>query len=249
MLIDFSDRAIIVTGATRGIGKQIADDLLSKGATLLLTGTNPDQIYSLNEEAQRKGLKKTYFELDVLKNDSLEQFLDSIGKYQKIDGLVNNAGINRLNAIGNIIESDWDEMINVNLTAPFKIIKVISQKMISAGYGRIVNIASIFSVISKKKRAAYSATKFGLHGLTVGVSNDLARYNVLVNTLSPGFVKTDLTRKNLSAQEMTDLANTIPAGRLGEVEDISNFAQFLLSDYNKYLTGQNIIVDGGFTNV
>ena len=116
-------------------------------------------------------------------------------------------------------------------------------------WGRIVNVASIFSKISKERRSVYSATKFGLHGLTVGVSNDLARYNILVNTLSPGFVLTDLTRKNLSEKEMQELAGMIPARRLAEVKDISNVALFLLSELNQYLTGQNIIVDGGFTNV
>jgi 3-oxoacyl-[acyl-carrier protein] reductase len=121
--------------------------------------------------------------------------------------------------------------------------------MIRNGYGRIVNIASIFSIISKEKRAVYSATKFGLHGLTVGSSNDLAKYNILVNTLSPGFVMTDLTRKNLSKSERILLANQVPINRLAEVQDISNVAVFLLSNLNSYLTGQNIIVDGGFTNV
>lgn len=249
MLIDFSDRVIIVTGATRGIGKQVADDLLAKGATLVLTGTHPEQLDRLNKEAEANGLKKTYFELDLLKSESLIRFLDQIAQYPRIDGLVNNAGINRLNPVSDIVESDWEDMINVNLSAPFKLVKAVSSKMINAGYGRIVNIASIFSVISKEKRAAYSATKFGLHGLTVGVSNDLARYGIMVNTLSPGFVNTDLTRKNLNAMEMASLADTVPARRLAEVNDISNVALFLLSEHNRYMTGQNIIVDGGFTNV
>jgi 3-oxoacyl-[acyl-carrier protein] reductase len=113
----------------------------------------------------------------------------------------------------------------------------------------VVNIASIFSKISKEKRSVYSATKFGIHGLTVGVSNDLARYNILVNTVSPGFVLTDLTRQNLSELEMQALSEQVPAKRLAQTSDISNVVVFLLSDLNQYLTGQNIIVDGGFTNV
>jgi 3-oxoacyl-[acyl-carrier protein] reductase len=116
-------------------------------------------------------------------------------------------------------------------------------------YGRILNVASIFSKISKEKRSVYSATKFGLHGLTVGVSNDLARYGILVNTLSPGFVMTDLTKKNLSEEERKSTAEMIPCKRLADVTDISNVALFLLSCRNKYLTGQNIVVDGGFTNI
>ena len=121
--------------------------------------------------------------------------------------------------------------------------------MIKNNYGRVVNIASIFSKISKEKRAVYSATKFGIHGLTVGASNDLASQNILVNTVSPGFVLTDLTRKNLTLIEMDSLTNQIPSKRLASTSDISSVVVFLLSDLNQYLTGQNIIVDGGFTNV
>jgi 3-oxoacyl-[acyl-carrier protein] reductase len=140
-------------------------------------------------------------------------------------------------------------MLNVNLSGPLKLIKNVSPKMIVKNYGRIVNIASIFSVISKQSRSAYSATKFGLHGLTVGVSNDLAKNNILVNTISPGFVDTDLTRKNLTNEEIENLKMIIPAGRLANVKEISIVVQFLLSDKNSYLTGQNIVIDGGFTNV
>jgi 3-oxoacyl-[acyl-carrier protein] reductase len=162
---------------------------------------------------------------------------------------VNNAGINRLNAINNVLENDWEDMVAVNLSAPFKILKAVSSKMISQEYGRIINISSIFGKISKERRVVYSATKFGLHGLTVGASNDLARYNIMVNTVSPGFVLTDLTRKNLSEKEMNDLAEQVPSKRLASVTDISSFAVFLLSELNQYMTGQNLIIDGGFTNV
>ena len=249
MIIDFTGKTIVVTGATRGIGKQIADDLALLGADLILTGTHPEQIAELNQFAQSNNLRKTYYCVDLLNKESLDDFISKLELYPKIDALVNNAGINRLNFINDILENDWEEMISVNLSAPFRLLKAVSKKMINHQYGRVINIASIFSKISKEKRSAYSATKFGLHGLTVGVSNDLARHNILVNTLSPGFVMTDLTRKNLSATEMEQLAGQVPAKRLAEVKDISNVAIFLLSEQNSYLTGQNIVVDGGFTNV
>jgi len=247
--LNFTGKIILITGATRGIGKQIADDLQALGATLILTGTNPVQIEELNIQAKLEDLNKRYFCVDLLKKDSLESFIEDLKAYPKIDGLVNNAGINRLNAINEVSMNDWDDMMAINLSAPFRLLKQISQKMIFNNYGRIVQVASIFSKISKEKRVVYSATKFGLHGLTVGASNDLARYNIMVNTLSPGFVMTDLTRKNLSPKEREDLAAQVPAKRFAEVKDISSVAVFLLSDLNQYLTGQNIIVDGGFTNV
>jgi 3-oxoacyl-[acyl-carrier protein] reductase len=249
MIFNFEHRTILVTGATRGIGMKIADDLASLGASLLLTGTHREQVQELNLDAAQEGKRRKYFCVDLLDQASLETFIAELEQYPVIDGLVNNAGINRLNAVDDVVVSDWDQMLQVNLTAPFRLTKAISAKMIANRYGRIVNVASIFSTISKERRSVYSATKFGLHGLTVGSSNDLARYDILVNTLSPGFVMTDLTRKNLSEEEMRQLADQVPAKRLAEVNDISNVAVFLLSDLNRYITGQNIIVDGGFTNV
>lgn len=249
MILDFRDRIVLITGGTRGIGKKIAEDIHALGAEVLITGTNVNEVNSLNKEAIKYGYKKKYFVLNLLDKESINIFLQQIMLYEKIDALVNNAGINRLNHIQNVIVSDWDDMVKVNLTSPFLLLNAISNIMIRNNYGRIVNIASIFGVISKEKRAVYSATKFGIHGLTVGCSNDLARYNILVNTVSPGFVLTDLTRKNLSASEMEDLSQQIPIKRMAETTDISNVVVFLLSNLNQYVTGQNIIVDGGFTNV
>jgi 3-oxoacyl-[acyl-carrier protein] reductase len=248
MKLDFHGKTILVTGATRGIGLQIANDLYELGANLILTGTNPIEIAKLNEKYATLSPTRKYFALNLLQNKSLDDFIEKLESVE-IHGIVNNAGINRLNSIQQAERDDWNDMLSVNLTAPFRLIHSLSERMIQQKYGRIVNIASIFSVISKERRSVYSATKFGLNGLTVGASNDLARFNVLCNTLSPGFVLTDLTRKNLSDKEMNDLEDIIPAKRLANVADISNVALFLLSDLNNYLTGQNIIVDGGFTNV
>ena len=249
MQIDFKNKTILITGATRGIGNRIADDLHLLGANLILTGTNSEEVAKLNSIAKLKGQNKKYFAVDMMKNDQVDSFLKQLDQFSQIDCLVNNAGINRLNHIQNVTFSDWDEMLSVNLTAPFKLLNIVSKKMIKNNYGRVVNIASIFSIISKERRAAYSATKFGIHGLTVGASNDLAKKNILVNTVSPGFVLTELTKQNLTESEMKDLINQIPVKRFANTNDISTVVAFLLSDLNQYITGQNIIVDGGFTNV
>ena len=249
MHLSFSNKTILVTGATRGIGKQIAEDLHTLGASLLLTGTHQDEIDLLNKNSAINLDRKKYFCVDLINPESVGVFLDQLDNYPVIDGIVNNAGINRLNYIADVELNDWDEMLSINLTAPFRLINHLSERMIANKYGRIVNITSIFSKISKEKRSVYSATKFGLHGLTVGISNDLARYNILTNCVSPGFILTELTRKNLSEKEMKILQEQLPTKRLGKVGDISSVVVFLLSDLNQYLTGQNIIVDGGFTNV
>jgi 3-oxoacyl-[acyl-carrier protein] reductase len=246
MKFDFKGKIIIITGSTRGIGKKIAEDLFLLGATLILTGTNKEEVEKLNN-FKRPNVK--YYYLDNLKKKSVDSFIEDISDLDLIHGLVNNAGINRLNSVQNVNLSDWNDMVSVNLTTPFRLIKAVSSKMISNNYGRILNIASIFSVISKEKRVAYSSTKFGLNGLTIGTSNDVSKYNILCNSLSPGFVMTDLTKKNLSKKEIKELSSQIPIKKFGTTSDISNVAVFLLSDLNQYITGQNIIADGGYTNV
>jgi 3-oxoacyl-[acyl-carrier protein] reductase len=128
------------------------------------------------------------------------------------------------------------------------ITRKVSKIMKSNGYGRIVNISSIFGVISRGKRSIYSITKFGLRGLTLAASNELARHNILVNAVSPGFVLTELTKGILSKKEIADLSKQIPVGRFARPEEISKVVLFLASDMNTYITGQNIIVDGGYVN-
>lgn len=249
MKMDFNGQTVLVTGATRGIGKQVADDFASLGARLILTGTDKQQVESLNEEALHTNALKKYFAVDFMDKQSTENFLDEICHYDRIDVCVNNAGINRINYIDETLVEDFEDILAVNLHAPFMITRVISRIMKRNGYGRIVNISSIFGVISKEKRSVYSISKFGLHGLTVSSANELARHNVLVNTVSPGFVKTDLTKRILGPKEMSSLADQIPLGRFAEPEEISRVVLFLASRLNTYIAGQNIIVDGGFVNV
>lgn len=248
MNIDFTGKVALVTGATRGIGKQIADDFAKSGATLILTGTQRDQIDRLNKEALKKGRKRRYYRVDFSQEDSFHQFLKKLKCYDRIDICVNNAGINRLNYVDEADMDDWEDMVNVNLRAPYMLIRQISPLMKKHRYGRIVNISSIFGVISRPKRSIYTTTKFGLHGMTVTAALELAPYNILVNAVSPGFVQTDMTRKNLSPKEQEELTRHIPVKRLGTPEDISRVVLFLASSQNSYITGQNIVVDGGYVS-
>lgn len=249
MRISFEGRIALVTGATRGIGKQIADDLGRLGAELILTGTNQEEINKLNRAGRRRKPNCHWHAVDFTKPERVKTFLQKIEAYERIDICINNAGINRINPIDEIQEEDWQDILRVNLDGPFLITRTVSRIMKKHGYGRIVNIGSIFGVISKEKRAAYSVTKFGIRGLTAATALDLASANILVNTVSPGFVSTDLTKRILGENGMQEMASKVPLGRLASPDEISRIVLFMVSDLNTYMTGQNIIVDGGFVNV
>ncbi|MDP8298199.1 MAG: SDR family oxidoreductase [Candidatus Orphnella occulta] len=238
MKINFKGKKALVTGGTRGIGKKIADDLKSLGADVFITGTKQNY----------KGRHK-YYCVDFTDTVSTEVFIEELKKFKKIDICVNNAGINRIDKIAQTKVGDWDDIVAVNLKAPFLIIRAISGAMKKNRYGRIINISSIFGTVSMEKRSIYSTTKFGIKGLTTAVSNELAKYNILVNSVSPGFVVTDMTKKILGDVQMKKLKKKIPAGRLALPGDISSAVLFLASSLNTYITGKDIIVDGGYIDV
>ena len=249
--IDLSGKLALVTGGTMGIGAAIADQLHKAGANLLITGVeSPNSISELNEQVVSNGVDNIkYMQVDFSKQDSLKHFFETLDDYKKIDICINNAGTNRNNPIDEIRDQDYNLLMDVNLKAPFMITRYLSKRMKQNNYGRIVNIASIWSVKSRERRAAYTMTKAGIVGLTKTSSIELAPYNILVNAVSPGFTLTELTKKTLPEMEYKELSNIVPIKRFAEPEEIAKLVLFLVSDLNTYLTGQNVIIDGGFTNV
>jgi 3-oxoacyl-[acyl-carrier protein] reductase len=245
MEVDFSNKVVLVTGGTRGIGKAIAELFLENNAEVIATGTDLKNVDVSDNDSVKN--KINYKSLDFSSHSSTSSFLKKLEDGPPIDILINNAGINKIDDISNINSKDWDKVNEINLRGPFILTKEIVKKMKSLKQGHIINIASIFGVVSKKKRSVYSTTKSGLIGFTKSIALDLAPYNIIVNSVSPGFVDTELTRKILTVREIEKIKKTIPLLRLAEADEIAKTIIFLCSKYNTYISGQNIIVDGGFT--
>ncbi|MCB0482446.1 MAG: SDR family oxidoreductase [Flavobacteriales bacterium] len=243
MQIDFAGKNVVVTGGSRGIGEAISRAFVEVNANVICTSTQ-------EAKKQRSNDGIIYLPLNLSEEKSLAKFFDSVdSEFNKVDILINNAGINKINRIDEISIKDWKAIIDVNLSGPFKMIHHFSKNMISRKYGKIVNIASIFGSITKEKRAAYTSSKAGLIGLTKTCAVDLAPFNILVNSVSPGFINTELTRTILSPAGIEELVSLVPMKRLGEVEEIARLVLFLSSDLNTFITGQNITIDGGFVNI
>jgi 3-oxoacyl-[acyl-carrier protein] reductase len=246
--IDLRGRTALVTGGTRGIGAAIADTLERAGATLLVTGTRADDVARRNEGAVRDGRGRVYLTVDFANGPSQEAFLRDVAT-RPIDILVNNAGINRIQTVPETTPEDFDALVIVNLRAPFLCARAVAPGMAARQWGRIVNIASIWGVITKAGRSLYTTTKHGLVGLTKTLAVEYAAHGVLVNAVSPGFTRTELTDSTLTPDEQAALARQVPAARFAAAGEMATVVAFLASDLNTYVTGQNIVVDGGFTSV
>jgi len=229
-------RRVLVTGGTRGIGRAIADQFKKEGCEVIITGTG--------EDPKIEGFE--YMRVDFSKAKSARNFFNEL-KGVKIDVLINNAGINNIKLIPDVNQKDYDDLFDVNLKAPYFLCRAAALSMRKRGGGHIVNISSIMSVTSREKRSLYSTTKAGLTGLTRALAIELGPDNIIVNCVSPGFTLTDLTKASLSQEEMDGYASKIPLGRLAEVEEMAEAVCFMCSEKNTYITGQNIVVDGGFT--
>lgn len=229
----------LVTGGTRGIGAAIARRMEADGAEVFITGK------SVSPAA---GFGSNYWGVDLSRREATESFaveLESAG----IDILVNNAGINTNNPFTDICTEDFDSIQEVNLRSVFRLCQAVLPSMRMKQWGRIVNIASIFSVISKEHRAAYSASKFALDGMTTALAVEVAADGIMANCVSPGFIDTDLTRKNLGEKGIKELVAQVPARRLGRPEEIAGLVTWLAGPENTFTSGQNIVIDGGFTRV
>ena len=219
-------RTALVTGASRGIGKAIAHELATAGWGLLTPARA---------------------ELDLASPESVAAFCARLREKGRVDALINNAGINLLNSVPDLRDEDWAAMMQVNVTAPMQLMRAVAPGMSARRWGRIVNISSVFSLVSRSGRAAYTTTKAALNGLGRTAAIEFGPAGILVNAVCPGYIETDLTYTNNSPAEIAAIQQAIPLHRLAKPEEIARLVAFLVSETNTYLTGQTIVADGGFT--
>ena len=220
-----NQRTVFLTGGARGIGAAIREELVTAGYTVI----------SPSRE-----------ELDLASKDSVEAYVRDHSDIA-VDVLINNAGMNVPEKISEISWDNWNKTLQTNLSSAVRLIQFFAPGMSVRGYGRILNTSSILGLVTKEGRAAYSMTKAALNALTRSAALEFGAGGVLVNSLAPGYVDTELTRKNNSPEALTSIIRSIPLGRMADPKELARVAGFLVSEQNTYLTGQTIVVDGGFT--
>jgi NAD(P)-dependent dehydrogenase (short-subunit alcohol dehydrogenase family) len=232
-------RKAVVTGGTRGIGREIATRLRDDGAEVMVTGTNTD---GEGPEGTR------YHAVDFTVDRAVDAFTDTL-RDDPPDILINNAGLNRNAPFAEIDLDDFDAIHRINLRAPVALMQAVLPSMRQNKWGRIINIGSIWSKLARPGRASYAASKFGLDGVTAAAAAEAAADGVLVNMVSPGIIDTELTRRTVTPEKLKTLLADVPAGRLGQPQEIAAFVTWLAGPENTFISGQNIAIDGGFARV
>ena len=240
------NKVAMITGATRGIGKQIALTLANEGYNIVLNyRTKNDELIQAKNEIESKNVKCLTVQGDVTNFEDCKQMIESaIKEFGKIDVLINNAGITKDMLLARMKEEDFKQVIDVNLVGTFNMTKNVISYMMKARSGRIINISSVVGIAGNAGQTNYSASKAGIIGFTKSLAKEVASRNILVNAVAPGFIETNMT--DVLKQEVKDeIAKNIPLKRMGTPQDVANVVKFLTSEDSSYITGQVISVDGG----
>ncbi len=244
-MVELSGKSALITGAGRGIGREIASVLVEAGCDVGISDIDLDTARATAEELGAKGRKTLALKANVAVADEVSgMFSAFLAEFGKVDILVNNAGITRDGLAVRMKEEDWDAVLDINLKSAFLCCREAARPMMKARNGRIVNIASVVGLMGNAGQANYAASKAGLIGLTKTLAKELATRSVNVNAVAPGFIQTAMTDK-LSETERERLAGLIPMQKLGTARDVANVVLFLCSPLAAYVTGQVVTVDGG----
>ena len=240
-----SDKVAIVTGASRGIGRAIALALASQGAKVVASARNGEALAQLAEEIKAQGGDALAVVGDVaLEDDANNLVKQAVEAYGQVDVFINNAGITRDGLLLRMKNDDWDAVLDTNLKGAFLCTRAVAKVMSKQRSGRIINISSVVGEMGNAGQANYCASKAGLLGLTKSVARELARRNVTVNAITPGFITTEMT-EDMTGKAQEAMTEQIPLGRPGSAEDVANAVIFLASDQSAYITGQVLGVNGG----
>ena len=241
---DLKNKTVIITGASTGIGAELVKTFAKYGSNVILLSRSLDKMNSLisNIKSNEKQILKAY-KIDISNEQSVKTIFEEINSsYEKIDILINNAGITSDNLLMTMKTDQWTNVINTNLNGCFFCCRAISKKMIKQKSGKIINISSIIGEVGNKGQSNYAASKAGIIGLTKSLAKELASRRINVNAINPGYIDTDMTK---DLKNKNDFLNNIPLNRFGNCNDVSEVACFLASDKSNYITGQVINVDGG----
>lgn len=243
--MSMQDKVALVTGASRGIGAAIANNLGAAGAVVIGTATTEKGAVAISDRLAQQGFSGTGMVLNVMEPSSVTELLKAVqDQYGAPLVLINNAGITRDNLLMRMSEEEWSDVINTNLNAVFRLSKACLRGMMKARWGRIVNISSVVGSMGNAGQSNYAATKAGVAGFARALAREVGSRGITVNTVAPGFIDTDMTRDLAEAQKQQMLSQ-IPLGRLGEPKEIASVVEFLASDAASYVTGETIQVNGG----
>ncbi len=239
------EKIAIVTGASRGIGREIAKSLARKGIKVIANYNNSqEKAEELKKELKEEGYEIEIFKADVSKEEECQKLVEySIKKYNKIDILVNNAGIDKYQLITEVTKKDWEEIINTNLYSAFCMCQKVLPNMIHNKNGCIINISSIWGIVGASTEVVYSISKAGIDGLTKSLAKEVGPSNIRVNSIAPGYIETDIN-KDVTKEEKEEILKEIPLERTGEPKEIAKCVNWLVED--NYTTGQIISINGGW---
>jgi 3-oxoacyl-[acyl-carrier protein] reductase len=241
-MMSFEGKIALVTGASRGIGRAIAENLVARGARVIGTATSDKGAADISAYLGENG--KGY-NLNVVDQASIDAVLSAIrAEFGEIDILVNNAGITRDNLLMRMKDDEWQDILDTNLTSVFRLSKAVLRAMMKKRCGRIITIGSVVGTMGNAGQANYAAAKAGLIGFSKSLAREVASRGITVNVVAPGFIETDMTR-SLTEEQRKDILAQVPANRLGEAKEIANAVAFLASDEASYITGETLHVNGG----